>query len=140
MTCGSVSCLHIVRVDAGKASANIRCKRSKHEIELFDLLNITFNNIQHNTIIADGWDADIVLPNQKIAVLWNGPWHYQNMLGLKHSLKQVHTRDRIKRKIFRNLGWKVLIFEDRYWTPKTVSKVVEAVGFEPTMWDHHAPL
>ena len=40
-------------------------------------------------------------------------------MGLSnHSLKQVQNRDRIKKDLFKNLGWKVFIFEDRYYSPK----------------------
>lgn len=133
-TCSSL-CLSKSKVLAGQKSASIQIKRSKQEIELYDLIKSSILNIQHNQVITEGWDADIILPNQKIAILWNGPWHYREMLGLEHSLKQVHNRDVIKRKVLRNLGWRVLIFEDRYWTPKEAStnvlKLVGNAGFEP---------
>ena len=72
-----------------------------------------------NEKIIDGWDADIVIHDTKTAILWNGPWHYQEMNFGNHSLKQIQNRDRIKIKEFTNAGWKVLIFEDRYFTPQT---------------------
>tara|TARA_B100000745_G_C20077637_1_gene368053 strand:- start:595 stop:957 length:363 start_codon:yes stop_codon:yes gene_type:complete len=104
---------------AGKVSASINIKRSKDEIELFDLCNSVIDNCLSNHVIVDGWDADIVLCDQKIAILWNGPWHYKEMNMSNHSLSQVRTRDRIKRKQLRSHGWKVIIFEDRYFTPST---------------------
>jgi hypothetical protein len=110
-------CLHLLMVSAGQSAASKIILRSKDEIALFKLCLDYFINVGHNTVITDGWDADIILNNQKIAVLWNGPWHYKEMPGLKHSLLQVQTRDMIKIKLFEDLGWKVVIFEDRHFTP-----------------------
>ena len=102
----------------GKASALVQVRRSKDEIALYKLCEQQYNVI-HNKIIADGWDADIVFPDQKVAVLWNGPWHYKEMPVSNHSLRQVQNRDRIKTKLFENLGWLVLMYEDRTYTPTT---------------------
>lgn len=38
-----------------------------------------FHNVTHNDPIFDGWDADILLHDHKIAICWNGDWHYKNM-------------------------------------------------------------
>lgn len=124
-------------VISGKLSAQSRKLRSKDEIMLFNLCEEKFNNVKSNHIITNGWDADIVLPDHMIAILWNGPWHYKEM-GIKgHSLKQVQNRDRIKTKLFISLGWKVLVYEDRYFTPKQALEdlsnviMVSGTGIEP---------
>jgi hypothetical protein len=110
-TC-SQKCLTIVNkrrgVTGGKASAKVRQLRSKKEIELFKLCQSYYSNVLSNHIISDNWDADIVLPDHKLAILWNGPWHYKDM-GIKGvSLKQIQNRDAIKTKLFESLGWKHL--------------------------------
>lgn len=103
----------------GKISAKNQIRRSKDEISLFNLLQPNFHKITHNdTSIAQGWDADILIYDIKTAILWNGPWHYREMGFLNHSLQQVQNRDRIKIEEFEKAGWKVLVFEDRYFTPK----------------------
>ncbi len=102
----------------GKRSAAKRCKRSKQEIELYNLLEQHFKNIGNNDPIANGWDADILLYDHKIAILWNGPWHYREMGFSNHSLKQVVNRDCIKIQEFENIEWKVLIYQDNQWTPE----------------------
>lgn len=113
----------------GKASAAKRCLRSKDEIQLYELCEKHFDNIDHNKIIVDGWDADILLNDFKIAILWNGPWHYKEMPGLKHSLKQVQNRDRLKQKLFKKHGWGTIIFEDRHFTPESAfEKLKEELG------------
>jgi hypothetical protein len=103
----------------GKKSASIRTLRSKAEIKLFELISSINNDAISNHIIVDGWDADIVVPSTKTAILWNGPWHYKEMNIGSHSLKQVQTRDSIKVKLFTQLGWNVVIYEDRYYTPES---------------------
>jgi very-short-patch-repair endonuclease len=119
----SKKCKSILLSVAGRKSASIRITRSKDEIKLFNLCSTAYDCIP-NHIIADGWDADIVIPAQKIAILWNGPWHYKQMPHKNHSLLQVQTRDQIKTKLFESLGWRVLIFEDRYHTPETAFEQV----------------
>ena len=106
---------------AGRKSVAARttARRSKHEVQLYQLCSAVWSNALSNSIIADGWDADIVLPAHKICIMWNGPWHYRQLSIKNHSLKQVQNRDRIKTDLFRSLGWKVLVFEDRYFTPET---------------------
>lgn len=46
-----------------------------------------------NEPMFNGWDADIVIPSKKIAILWNGAWHYKDLLG---GLKMIQNRDKIK--------------------------------------------
>lgn len=108
--------------------------RSFDEIKLFELCATTFNCLA-NHMIDSGWDADIVLPDHKIAILWNGPWHYKDMKMTNHSLIQVQTRDRIKTELFESLGWTVLVYEDRYYTPVSaftdILEMVAGMGTAP---------
>lgn len=117
-TC-SIECLRAICRKSGLKSANNRAVRSQDEIALYQLCCDFFKNVTHNTIIAEGWDADILLHDQKIAILWNGPWHYQQMPFRNHSLLQVQNRDRIKIDVLSKAGWQVIAFEDRYYTPDT---------------------
>lgn len=103
----------------GLKSAKIQVKRSKQEIELFEMCNKHFTNVSHNIDLCSGWDADIILNNERIAVLWNGPWHYKQMPHKNHSLLQVQNRDKIKQRVLTEAGWRVLIFEDRSYTPES---------------------
>ena len=43
----------------------------------------------------NGWDADIIIEDLRVAVLWNGVWHYKKVRN-HHSLEQVQARDKIK--------------------------------------------
>lgn len=106
----------------GRKSARTRTKRSKDEVKLYKLCKQHFKNVSHNEVIIDGWDADILLKEEKVAILWNGPWHYKKMPLSNHSLSQVQKRDEIKINRFRSLGWRVKVFEDRYYTPEDAIK------------------
>jgi hypothetical protein len=114
--------------EAGKISAQKQIRRSKDEIKLFELCEKYFNNCDHNTVLVDGWDADIVIHDIKTAVLWNGPWHYKDMKMKNHSLLQVQTRDKIKTEVLRNNGWNVIIFRDDEYTPETAFDLLQAVA------------
>lgn len=115
-TC-SKKCYTELRSKIGKKSAASRTIRSVDEVKLFDLCKSQFRLVTHNDPIFNGWDADILIHDTKTAILWNGPWHYKEMSGLKHSLKQVQNRDRIKKNEIESAGWVCMIFEDRYFTP-----------------------
>ena len=129
LKCCSVECKHIAQSNSGKKggkkSASIQIKRSKDEIKLYNLCATYFKNIQHNIQIIEGWDADIIIPIHKIAILWNGPWHYKQLPLKNHSLSQVQNRDRIKLKLLKEQGWNVLVFEDRYFTPESAFECIK---------------
>jgi len=108
----------------GRRSSQVVVKRSKQEIELFELVRRAYPEALSNKVIAEGWDADIVLEGYKIAVMWNGPWHYKSLNFKNHSLAQVQNRDRLKKRVFEKLGWRLFIFEDRNYTPKQAFEVV----------------
>lgn len=127
-TCND-ECLTQFRIDnnsiRGKRSANKIVKRSKDETLLYELCKAYFSYVENNTIIADGWDADIVIPTMKLAIMWNGPWHYIQMPHKNHSLAQVQNRDKIKTNLFTKLGWDVIVFEDRYFTPYSAFEYIK---------------
>lgn len=134
-TC-SKECLSLRYQQIGKNLAANLNNRSKDEIKLYDLCFKEFSNVKHNEQLVDGWDADIILSDKKIAILWNGPWHYKEMPGLIHSLQQVQNRDTIKINVLQNAGWKVIVFRDDEYTPQTAFetlKMVVSEGVEPVI-------
>jgi hypothetical protein len=120
----SDECLSLLRSRNARNNPGLGTKRSKQETELFNLCAKIYPAALSNYVISDGWDADIVLPEHKIAILWNGPWHYKEMNIGNHSLAQVQNRDRIKTQLFTELEWNVLVFEDRHYTPQTALEVI----------------
>ena len=91
-------------VKGGLASASKQVKRSKNEISFADLCKTKWPTTITNERIFNGWDADIILPDLKLAILWNGKWHYEK-LTKKHSLSQVQVRDKIKIKEIITAGY-----------------------------------
>ena len=99
--------------EAGKTAASKICKRSHNEILFCTLCENYFgkDKVLHNIPMFNGWDADIILLDHKIAVLWNGPWHYRKILD-SQSLSQVQNRDNIKIAEIVAAGYTPYIIED----------------------------
>lgn len=97
----------------GRHSADVQRenKRSKNEKCFYELCKKHFNNVKHNEPIFNGWDADVIIEDIKVAVLWNGKWHYQK-LKKNHSVEQVQNRDRIKIKEIENCGYIPYVIKD----------------------------
>lgn len=85
-------------------------KRSKNEI-LFASLCVELGEIRTNDPMFNGWDADVILPTYKVAVMWNGPWHYRKITKA-HSLEQVQNRDIIKQQEIKKAGFEVYVVRD----------------------------
>lgn len=93
------------------ASLQSETRRSKNEILFYNLCKNKFKKVLHNKRMFNGWDADIIIEDFKMAVLWNGKWHYEKITK-KHSLKQVQTRDNIKIKEIIKCGYTPYIIKD----------------------------
>lgn len=98
---------------AGRKSAYIQSKnkRSKNEIYFYELCTKYFNNVIHNEPIFNGWDADVIIEDIRVAILWNGPWHYKQIKN-KQSLKQIQNRDEIKISEIINSNYEPYIIKD----------------------------
>lgn len=88
-------------------------RRSKNEIYFSELCIEYFAGdiVLSNEPIFNGWDADIIIPHLKLAILWNGIWHYKQ-IGERHSLKKVQNRDCIKISEIKKLGYIPYIIKD----------------------------
>ena len=112
-TCSKQCCTALRRIGAikgGKISAQKNNRRSKNEI-LFANMCAELGDILTNIPLFKGWDADVILPKYKIAVLWNGVWHHKKITS-KHSVKQVQNRDKIKIKEIISAGYTPYIIND----------------------------
>ena len=86
-------------------------RRSKNEIAFYEKCKEHFKNVTHNLAIFNGWDADIIIKDYRVAVLWNGPWHYRK-LAKQHSVPQVQNRDRLKIEEIKKCGYIPYIIKD----------------------------
>ena len=100
-------------INGGKKSAAIQSqnRRSKNEIHFAELCKDSFVNVLTNEPMFNGWDADIILPDYKIAIMWNGAWHYKKITK-KHSVEQVQNRDKIKLREIEQVGYIPYIIKD----------------------------
>lgn len=106
-------CLKLSQRECGLKSVNLqKDKRRGTNEALFATKCINhFSVVTCNDPIFDGWDADVLIHDLKIAVLWNGPWHYRK-LRQKHSLEQVQSRDKLKVSVITQKGWIPYIIKD----------------------------
>jgi len=88
-------------------------RRSKAEIFFFMLCLNYFgaDKVLNNVPMFNGWDADIIIPSLKIAILYNGAWHSKE-ISKKISLAMIQNRDRIKIKEIEACGYSVYIIND----------------------------
>lgn len=102
----------------GITSASKQVRRSKGEIMFSDLC-ITYYG-KHDVLCNENifkdkngnfWDADIIIKSLKIAILYNGIWHYRQVKK-NHNLLQVQTRDKLKQDIIIQNGYQYYIIKD----------------------------
>ena len=131
---------------AGRKSAQAQreTRRSKNEHLFASMCSAHWTDVRTNEPLFNGWDADVIIPSLKIAVLWNGKWHYEKITE-KHSVLQVQNRDKIKIKEIQRAGYIAYTIKDMgKFNPEFVKEQfnvfllfvnnMEAeVGFEPTI-------
>ena len=116
---------------AGKVSATSQQRRSKNEVCFAELCEDYFGkeNVVCNVPMFDGWDADVIILSRKIAILWNGIFHYKQIMK-SQSLKQVQARDKIKWDVIIRNGYTPYEIKDMgKHDPKFVRQEFEAFLF-----------
>jgi len=94
----------------GKQSATKQSRRSKNEVYFAELCKQYFT-ITTNEPFFDKWDADVIIHSDKIAIMWNGQWHYKQ-ISKTQSLKQVQARDKVKTAIIEKYGYAPFVIKD----------------------------
>lgn len=100
------------KMSAGARNGSSINRRSSNEVLFASLCREKFHNTLDNPKIFNGWDADVVLVDQKVAVLWNGQWHYIPNIRSNHSLIQIQNRDRFKEEQIRLCGFMPYVIKD----------------------------
>ena len=119
----------------GLKSVKKQNKRSKNEIYFAELCKNKFNTVLTNEQIFNGWDADVILPEYKIAVLWNGIWHYKE-IRKNNSLTQIQNRDKIKLHEIKSCGYIPYIIQDmgkynKKFVETKFNDMVAEIGVQP---------
>jgi hypothetical protein len=85
--------------------------RSSNEKSFFNKIKELFPDARANQRIFNGWDADIVIPSIKLAIHWNGAWHYEVVIN-EELFKKVQSKDQLRYKAIENNGYKNYIIQD----------------------------
>lgn len=115
------SCKKIILIQSGLKSISRRknSNRSKNEILFGELLqnNCKYKLLFNDTYFKDKnnnyWDADIIIPELKLAIHWNGTWHYKSISkNPSSSLARIQSRDKIKHSVIADNGFYNYIIKD----------------------------
>jgi len=123
-TC-SHRCAKTLRLKTVRKRGVGRVRRSKAEIQLFNLMSQEYD-CEHNKPIFNGFDADIIIHDLKLAIEWNGPWHYKKMMA-SHSFRAVKVKDQKKVKEILKRGYRFLVVKDfeNDMTPELAHKRIQ---------------
>ena len=97
-------------------------RRSKNESLFAEMVKQDYQDVLTNEAIfhwikrstgtpGNPWDADVILTRERVAILWNGIWHYKKVMRTQ-SLKQIRARDRIKMSVIRKNGYTPYVIKD----------------------------
>ena len=97
----------------GKVSATSQGRRSQNEIYFAEKCEAYFGkeNVTTNEPYFDGWDADVIIHKEKLAIAWNGRFHYKQLMK-SQSLEQVQARDRVKTAVINKYGYRFYVIKD----------------------------
>ena len=94
----------------GKMASKV--KRSKNEIYFYELCSKYLNcQVLPNHSMFDGYDADIVIPDLKIAIEWNGKWHYAQVHKF-HDFERTQRNDKKKKAMIEKSQYDLYIIKD----------------------------
>ena len=116
-TCSN-ECYFIVRQNAGKKGGSKtsslefhKRNRSSNEKMFFAKIKEIYPDAIANKRLFDGWDADVIIPSQKLAIHWNGVWHYKSVMG-NELLERVQQKDKLRYEAIEKHGYKNYIIQD----------------------------
>lgn len=87
--------------------------RSKNEIYMATLCEkqYGYDKVLKNVKMFDGIDADIIIPHLKVAIEWNGIWHYKKVRK-DHNFNLTKIRDKVKAKTILNHKYNLIHIKD----------------------------
>jgi len=113
-----------------KKSILVQVRRSKNEILFSKKCQEYFEKVETNSQIFNGWDADIIIHEHKLAILWNGIWHYKQVRK-NSQLDKVQERDRLKLIEIEKCGYTPYVIEDmgRFSNKKVEKEFLSLLNF-----------
>jgi len=102
---------------------------SKNEIYCYNLLKTKHKAKHHDYSIIDNLEIDITLPTHKIAINWDGPFHFLPIRG-QECLENIQRKDRIKQESLHKLNWKhIKIIDLGSFNKLFVEEVVNRINY-----------
>lgn len=95
----------------GKKSVHSQKRRSKNESLFSEYCKSNFTKVLTNEPIFNGWDADVIIEDIKVAILWNGIWHYKQIVE-NRDMEKVNRRDSLKIKEIESCGYTPYTIKD----------------------------
>jgi hypothetical protein len=97
----------------GRKSVEVQSetRRSKNEIHFANLCKEKFADVETNKSMFNGWDADVIIHDKKIAVLWNGIWHYKT-IQKSLPVEKIQQRDSLKLVEITKCGYVPYVIKD----------------------------
>lgn len=86
-------------------------KRSYNEKYFYELILKSFPDAVHNEFIFNGYDADIIIPSIKLAVHWNGLWHYKTIIN-EEKFHKIQKRDAERYHEIEKCGYQNYVIKD----------------------------
>lgn len=113
-----------------KKSILVQVRRSKNEILFSEKCQQYFERVETNSQIFNGWDADIIIHEHRIAILWNGIWHYKHVRK-NSQLDKVQERDRLKLIEIEKCGYTPYVIKDmgRFSNKKVEKEFLSLLNF-----------
>jgi hypothetical protein len=110
---------------------NIKGSRSKAEQQLEEQLKLNFPTwdiIFNDRAILNGLELDVYIPHLKLAIEWNGVFHFKNIHG-DDALNRTFIKDQQKQDECKRLGISLLVICDRTshkrFIKETITSLVE---------------
>jgi predicted nucleic acid-binding Zn ribbon protein len=114
------------KVCCGRGGINalktLKCGRSKNEVMFFSKVREVFPGAIANPRMFDGYDADIVIPELRLAIHWNGPLHYRPLFAMNH-FKEIQRKDKQRYEAVETAGYTNYIIDDRNNRGMSIQKV-----------------
>lgn len=141
--CHIQSCKNSGKKGGLKTTQSIFTKRgrSKNEVLFFKQLQQYFPLALHNKRMFGEYDADIIIEELKIAIHWNGPFHYRQIFTREH-FNNIQKRDKLRYKAIQQSGYTNYIIDDssnKGFNPLKVKEEINIFlkklaleGFEPS--------
>lgn len=102
--------------------------RSKAEILLESRLLATFPQLDlsfNDRTILKGLELDVYIQKLKLAIEWNGIFHYKDIKG--NVLEKIQIKDKFKVEKCKELGIELIVIEDLTSNPKFIDIQIEKI-------------